>query len=108
MIMEIPGTQLILSEVVTEYIPWDLREICYRGSNFMIFRSGNNGKSWAQTGYEGNRVISLASNSQFLFAGSKNTHSQPSGGVDRSSDNGNSWTPLPDGIPSTPVLSTCS
>jgi photosystem II stability/assembly factor-like uncharacterized protein len=76
----------------------------YAGSNFMIFRSGNNGKSWAQTGYEGNRVTSLASNGQFLFAGSRNTHSQPSGGVDRSSDNGNSWTPLTDGVFSTPVF----
>ena len=76
----------------------------FAGSNFMIFRSSDNGNSWAQTGYNGARVISLASNSQYLFAGSRNTHSKPSGDIERSSDNGNNWTVLTSGVFNTPVF----
>jgi photosystem II stability/assembly factor-like uncharacterized protein len=75
----------------------------FAGSNFMIFRSNNNGKTWTQTAYDGSRVISLASNSQYLFAGSRNTHGRPSGDIECSSDNGNNWTTLTTGVFSIPV-----
>jgi len=78
--------------------------LLFAGSNFMIFRSGDNGNSWTKTGYNGSRVISITSNSQYLFAGSRNTHGRPSGDVMRSGNNGNSWTLVTNGVFNTPVV----
>jgi len=76
----------------------------FEGTRNNIYRSTNNGKKWTATNFAGGKVISFASNSNYVFAGSRNTHGKPSGSVSRSSDDGINWTDMTSDVFSSPTV----
>jgi photosystem II stability/assembly factor-like uncharacterized protein len=67
-----------------------------------IFRSSDNGHSWiaVNTGLPSTNIFSLASNGQYIYAGTAAT-----GGVYRSTDDGMNWFPINNGLPVSAILS---
>jgi photosystem II stability/assembly factor-like uncharacterized protein len=78
------------NSIFAAYSFWDTTHLYHYG----ISRSTDKGVTWSPTALSNTtdslQAYSLAANSSFIFAGTKN-------GVYRSSSNGDAWTPVPSG-----------
>ncbi|MHB1049731.1 MAG: SdrD B-like domain-containing protein, partial [Bacteroidota bacterium] len=72
-----------------------------------VYFSGDNGSSWTQvnTGLTMLYVYALASNSQYIFAGTYHYGTTNGAGVFRSSNNGQTWTHVSNGLTNTTIMS---